>query len=129
MRRSASSNGPGIGARASATSHRSGFGMRLSVAAILTALTVLWRKISALRTFLILGAEPIARAGDARDRREREPVFGRITRFRITRGYLEPYLGLVRERVLPEIRALDGFTGYFALIDDARGEVVVLTLW
>ena len=43
MRRSASSNGPGIGARPSAASPRSGRGMRLSVAAIFTARRVLLR--------------------------------------------------------------------------------------
>jgi heme-degrading monooxygenase HmoA len=56
-------------------------------------------------------------------------VFGRVTRFGGVRGKLELYLGLVRERVLPELRALPGFSGYLALTDDARGEVVVLTLW
>ena len=43
MRSSASSNGPGIGARPSAASPRSGRGMRLSVAAIFTARRVLLR--------------------------------------------------------------------------------------
>jgi heme-degrading monooxygenase HmoA len=56
-------------------------------------------------------------------------VFGRVTRFAGVRGNLELYLRLVRERVLPELRALPGFSGYLALTDDARGEVVVLTLW
>ena len=41
MRSSASSNGPGMGARPSAASPRSGRGMRLSVAAIFTARRVL----------------------------------------------------------------------------------------
>lgn len=56
-------------------------------------------------------------------------MFGRVTRFGGVRGNLELYLRLVRERVLPELRALPGFSGYLALTDDARGEVVVLTLW
>jgi hypothetical protein len=43
MRSSASSNGPGMGARPSAASPRSGRGMRLSVAAIFTARRVLLR--------------------------------------------------------------------------------------
>ena len=42
-RSSASSNGPGMGARPSAASPRSGRGMRLSVAAIFTARRVLLR--------------------------------------------------------------------------------------
>jgi hypothetical protein len=43
MRSSASSNGPGMGARPSAASPRSGRGMRLSLAAIFTARRVLLR--------------------------------------------------------------------------------------
>jgi hypothetical protein len=43
MRSSASSNGPGMGARPSAASPRSGRGMRLSVAAIFRARRVLFR--------------------------------------------------------------------------------------
>jgi hypothetical protein len=43
MRSSASSNGPGMGARPSVASPRSGRGMRLSVAAIFTARRVLLR--------------------------------------------------------------------------------------
>jgi heme-degrading monooxygenase HmoA len=56
-------------------------------------------------------------------------VFGRVTRFGGVGGNIEIYLRLVRERVLPELRALSGFSGYLALTDDAQGEVVVLTLW
>ena len=56
-------------------------------------------------------------------------MFARVTRFGGIRGNLELYLRLVRERVLPELRALPGFSGYLALTDDARGEAVVLTLW
>jgi heme-degrading monooxygenase HmoA len=58
-------------------------------------------------------------------------VFGRLTRFGGVTGdgTLELYLQLVRERVLPVVRALPGFSGYLALSDDDRGEVVVLTLW
>ena len=43
MRSSASSNGPGMGARPSVANPRSGPGMRLSVAAIFTARRVLLR--------------------------------------------------------------------------------------
>lgn len=56
-------------------------------------------------------------------------MFGRLTRFGGVGGNLELYLRLVRERVLPVVRTLPGFSGYLALVDDARGEVVVLTLW
>jgi hypothetical protein len=35
----------------------------------------------------------------------------------------------VRERVLPVVRAIPGFSGYLALSDGERGEVLVLTLW
>jgi hypothetical protein len=41
MRRSTSSNGPGIGVRPKAASQRSGLGMRVSVAATFTARNVL----------------------------------------------------------------------------------------
>jgi heme-degrading monooxygenase HmoA len=58
-------------------------------------------------------------------------VFGRLTRFAgvADDGSLERYLGLVRERVLPVVRDIPGFSGYLALSDDERGEVLVLTLW
>jgi heme-degrading monooxygenase HmoA len=62
---------------------------------------------------------------------ERRCVFGRLTRFAgvADDGSLELYLGLVRERVLPVVRAIPGFSGYLALSDGERGEVLVLTLW
>ena len=58
-------------------------------------------------------------------------MFGRLTRFAgvADDGSLELYLGLVRERVLPVVRAIPGFSGYLALSDGERGEVLVLTLW
>jgi heme-degrading monooxygenase HmoA len=58
-------------------------------------------------------------------------VFGRLTRFAgvADDGSLELYLRLVRERVLPVVRAIPGFSGYLALSDGERGEVLVLTLW
>jgi hypothetical protein len=58
-------------------------------------------------------------------------VFGRLTRFAgvADDGSLELYLRLVRERVLPVVRAIHGFSGYLALSDEERGEVLVLTLW
>jgi heme-degrading monooxygenase HmoA len=58
-------------------------------------------------------------------------VFGRVTRFAgvADDGTLELYLRLVRERVLPVVRAIPGFSGYLALTDRERGEVLVLTLW
>jgi len=58
-------------------------------------------------------------------------VFGRLTRFGgvAGNGKLMLYLRLVRERVLPVVRELPGFSGYLALTDDDRGEVVVLTFW
>jgi heme-degrading monooxygenase HmoA len=58
-------------------------------------------------------------------------VFGRLTRFAgvADDGSLELYLRLVRERVLPVVRAIRGFSGYLALSDEERGEVLVLTLW
>ena len=64
-------------------------------------------------------------------RTERRCVFGRLTRFAgvADDGSLELYLGLVRERVLPVVRAIPGFSGYLALSDGERGEVLVLTLW
>src|SRR5512132_3807269 len=64
-------------------------------------------------------------------RTERRCVFGRLTRFAgvADDGSLERYLGLVRERVLPVVRDIPGFSGYLALSDDERGEVLVLTLW
>jgi heme-degrading monooxygenase HmoA len=62
---------------------------------------------------------------------ERGCVFVRLTRFGgvADHGSLELYLRLVRERVLPVVRAIPGFSGYLALIDGERGEVLVLTLW
>jgi heme-degrading monooxygenase HmoA len=64
-------------------------------------------------------------------RTERRCVFGRLTRFAgvADDGSLELYLGLVRERVLPVVRAIPGFSGYLALSDAESGEVLVLTLW
>ncbi|HEU5211482.1 MAG TPA: antibiotic biosynthesis monooxygenase [Gaiellaceae bacterium] len=58
-------------------------------------------------------------------------MFGRLTRFAgvADDGTLELYLRLVDERVLPVVRAIPGFRGYFALSDGERGEVLVLTLW
>jgi heme-degrading monooxygenase HmoA len=58
-------------------------------------------------------------------------VFGRITRFAgvADDGSLERYLGLVRERVLPVVRDIPGFSGFLALSDGEHGEVLVLTLW
>jgi heme-degrading monooxygenase HmoA len=58
-------------------------------------------------------------------------VFGRLTRFAgvADDGSLELYLKLVRERVLPVVRAIPGFSGYLALSDSDRDEVLVLTLW
>ena len=58
-------------------------------------------------------------------------MFGRLTRFAgvADDGSLELYLRLVRERVLPVVRDLPGFSGYLALSDGERGEVLVLTLW
>jgi len=58
-------------------------------------------------------------------------VFGRLTRFAdfADDASLELYLRLVRERVLPVVRAIPGFSGYLALTDGERGEVLVLTLW
>ena len=58
-------------------------------------------------------------------------MFGRVTRFAgvADDGTLELYLRLVRERVLPVVRAIPGFSGYLALTDRERGEVLVLTLW
>jgi len=58
-------------------------------------------------------------------------VFGRVTRFAgvADDGTLELYLRLVRERVLPVVRAIPGFSGYLALTDGERGEVLVQTLW
>ena len=58
-------------------------------------------------------------------------MFGRVTRFAgvADDGTLELYLRLVRERVLPVVRAIPGFSGYLALTDGERGEVLVLTLW
>jgi heme-degrading monooxygenase HmoA len=58
-------------------------------------------------------------------------VFGRLTRFGGVGGddKLDLYLRLVRERVLPVVRAIPGFTGYLALSNAERGEVLVLTLW
>lgn len=64
-------------------------------------------------------------------RTERRCVFGRLTRFAgvADDGSLELYLKLVRDRVLPVVRAIPGFSGYLALSDGERGEVLVLTLW
>jgi len=64
-------------------------------------------------------------------RHERPCVFGRLTRFAGVAGddSLELYVGLVRDRVLPVVRAIPGFRGYLALSDRERGEVLVLTLW
>ncbi|HEY2939984.1 MAG TPA: antibiotic biosynthesis monooxygenase family protein [Gaiellaceae bacterium] len=58
-------------------------------------------------------------------------MFGRLTRFGGVGGdgKLELYLRLVRERVLPAVRAMPGFNGYLALSDGDSGEVLVLTLW
>ena len=58
-------------------------------------------------------------------------MFGRLTRFTGVggNGNLEVYVQLVRERVLPVVRAMPGFSGYLALSNGDRGEVVVLTLW
>ena len=58
-------------------------------------------------------------------------MFARLTRFTgIADGAsLERYVGLVREQVLPVVRAMPGFSGYLALSDAERGEVLVLTLW
>ena len=58
-------------------------------------------------------------------------MFGRLTRFAgfAGEGDLELYLRLVRERVLPVVRAIPGFSGYLALTDEEGGEVLVLTLW
>jgi heme-degrading monooxygenase HmoA len=58
-------------------------------------------------------------------------VFGRLTRFAgvADDGSLELYVRLVRERVLPVVRGIPGFSGYLALTDGERGEVLVLTLW
>lgn len=58
-------------------------------------------------------------------------MFVRLTRFAgvADDGSLEVYLRLVRERVLPVVRAIPGFSGYLALSDGERGEVLVLTLW
>ena len=58
-------------------------------------------------------------------------MFGRLTRFAgfADDGIIEQYLGLVRERVLPVVRSIPGFSGYLALSDAERGEVLVLTLW
>ena len=58
-------------------------------------------------------------------------MFGRVTRFAgvADDGTLELYLRLVRERVLPVVRAIPDFSGYLALTDGERGEVLVLTLW
>jgi heme-degrading monooxygenase HmoA len=72
------------------------------------------------------------RGGRNRCRRgKRRCVFGRLTRFGSVTGdgTLELYLRLVRERVLPVVRAMPGFSGYLALSDGDRGEVLVLTLW
>jgi hypothetical protein len=66
MSRSASSNGPGMGARPNAASQRSGFGMRSSVAAILIARKVLLR---VLRT----ASESRRRASIQRDPAARLP--------------------------------------------------------
>jgi heme-degrading monooxygenase HmoA len=65
-----------------------------------------------------------------RRRREQRRVFARLTRFGAVAGdgKLELYLDLVRDRVLPVVRTLPGFSGYLALTDDA-GEVLVVTLW
>ena len=58
-------------------------------------------------------------------------MFGRLTRFAgvADDGTLELYLRLVRERVLPVVRDIPGFSGYLALSDSERAEVLVLTLW
>jgi heme-degrading monooxygenase HmoA len=58
-------------------------------------------------------------------------VFCRLTRFggAVGDGKIELYLRLVRERVLPVVRELPGFSGYLGLTDDDRGAVVVLTFW
>ena len=58
-------------------------------------------------------------------------MFGRVTRFAgvADDGTLELYLRLVRERVLPVVRDIPGFSGYLALSDNDRAEVLVLTLW
>lgn len=58
-------------------------------------------------------------------------MFARLTRFGgfADDGTVEQYLGLVRERVLPVVRTIPGFSGYLALSDGERGEVLVLTLW
>jgi heme-degrading monooxygenase HmoA len=62
---------------------------------------------------------------------KRRCVFGRLTRFAgvADDGSLELYVELVRDRVLPVVRAIPGFSGYLALSDGERGEVLVLTLW
>ena len=39
-------------------------------------------------------------------------------------GKIELYLRLVRERVLPVVRELPGFSGYLGLTDDDRGATV-----
>ena len=72
-RSSASSNGPGMGARPSAASPRSGRGMRLSVAAIFTARRVLLRLLMEQRDLqwgdfyrTVLGFPPSSRATKVR---------------------------------------------------------------
>jgi hypothetical protein len=74
---------------------------------------------------------PPAGGRSGSQRPERHCVFGRLTRFAgvADDGSLETYVGLVRERVLPVVRAIPGFRGYLALSDSQRGEVLVLTLW
>ena len=58
-------------------------------------------------------------------------MFARLTRFTgiADEDSLELYLRLVREQVLPVVRALPGFSGYLALSDGERGEVLVTTFW
>jgi hypothetical protein len=77
------------------------------------------------------GTVPAAGGRTETRQTERHCVFGRLTRFAgvVDDGHLEQYLGLVRERVLPVVRAIPGFSGYLALSDGERGEVLVLTLW
>jgi heme-degrading monooxygenase HmoA len=56
-------------------------------------------------------------------------VYARVTELTGFGDRLDEYLERVREHVLPPLREVDGFAGYYNLVDREADRVLVVSLW
>jgi hypothetical protein len=64
------------------------------------------------------------------DRRKEAEVFGRLVEFEgVDPSKREEALGIIRERIIPGLKQIDGFAGFISLVDEENHRARSVSLW